>query len=122
MNVLAVTDVQIRGSPERPSAPPEAQASRPAPAVSAAEEAGKNAPQPEPSEKEVQQAAEGVNAFLRSGGSHVQFAFHRETKRMMVQVVDDRTQEVIKTIPAKELLDLSAKIGEVVGLFLDKKG
>ena len=42
--------------------------------------------------------------------------------RVMLEVKDNRTGEVIRTIPSKELLDLSARIGEMVGVFLDKKG
>ncbi|MBI5443904.1 MAG: flagellar protein FlaG, partial [Deltaproteobacteria bacterium] len=78
--------------------------------------------QPKPSTEQVRQAMEGVNAFLKANGTHVQFAMHQETKRMMVEVMDDATGEVLRTIPSKELLDLSARIGEMVGVLLDKKG
>jgi flagellar protein FlaG len=122
MNALAATaDIQIRGSPpgggvaQQPSpvraAPPTPEASHP-----------KTTPEQEPPRAALEKAAEGVNAFLKSSGSHVQFALHEGTKKVMVEVVDNDTEEVVRTIPSKELLDLADRIGEMVGLFLDKKG
>jgi flagellar protein FlaG len=70
----------------------------------------------------VARAVDEVNAFLSSSNSHVQFQVHEASQRMMVEVIDDKTQEVVKTIPAKELLDLAAKIGELVGTLLDRRG
>ena len=124
MNAIAAMDIQIRGSPtagpvvgEAPAPRPAAAEPRPVPPATPNAAAG-NQPDPE----DVKQAAEGVNAFLKSSGSHVQFAYHEGAKRMMVQVIDDTTREVIRSIPSKELLDLAAKIGEMVGLLLDERG
>lgn len=122
MNIIAATDIPIRGSPSVSPAAGEASAPRPAapeprPVPPPAPE-GENQQDP----KDVEQAAEGVNAFLQSSGSHVRFALHKATERMMVEVVDDETQDVIRTIPSKELLDLAAKIDAMVGVLLDRKG
>jgi flagellar protein FlaG len=77
----------------------------------------------EPSYEEVASTTEGVNAFLNSSSaSHIQFSVHEEADRIMVQVIDEDTQEVVRTIPPKELLDLAAKIGEMVGTLLDQRG
>ena len=123
MNVAAVTDIQVRGSPSGGPSAADAAAVRP---VSSEPRPVPNpvpqAAQIEPDPEDVKQAAEGVNAFLKSSGSHIQFAVHDATQKMMVQVIDDVTQEVVRTIPSKELLDLAAKIGEMVGVLLDKKG
>lgn len=120
MNVQAISDLAIRGSPGR-AQPIEPQPMRPVPAE-AVFAPGKPAPEPEPSAEETAQALEGVNAFLASSGSHIQFAVHQASKRMMVEVINNDTQEVIKTIPSRELLDLAAKIGELVGTLLDRRG
>lgn len=124
MNVATVTDIQIRGSPS--GAPTTSEVAAPRPVSSEPRPVPNPAPeqltQNEPDPKDVKQAAEGVNAFLKSSGSHVKFEVHEATKKMIVEVIDDTTQEVVRTIPSKELLDLAAKIGEMVGLLLDKKG
>jgi flagellar protein FlaG len=73
------------------------------------------------SRKELGKVAEGVNAVLENSGSHVRFVLHERAKQMMVQIRDNTTDEVIRTIPSKELLDLAAKIGEMIGVLVDKK-
>jgi flagellar protein FlaG len=120
MNVQAISDVAVRGVPGR-ALPAEAPPARPA---SGGESAAAQQPAavPEPPREAVAQAVDEVNAFLASSNSHVQFQIHEASQRMMVEVIDDRTHEVVKTIPAKELLDLAAKIGELVGTLLDRRG
>lgn len=113
MNLQAISDLVV-GSPGRVPTP----LLRPLNGGAAA--AG--APAEEPSRHEVSNAVEGMNAFLGSANSHIQFAMHEGSHRMMVEVIDNQTQQVVKTIPSKELLDLAAKIGELVGTLLDKKG
>jgi len=117
MNTQAVSDLAIRGSPE-----PRPAGRRPEP-VSASDRADpeRGVPEGEPSPELVKLATEATNSFLHSIGSHIQFAMHQKTKELMVEVIDDATREVIKTIPPKELLDLAAKIGELVGALLDRR-
>ena len=117
MNVHALTDLAIRGSPGSGPAVAETPAPRPVTDAPARERR-----EPEPTQEQVTQATEGVNAFLKASSSHVQFTLHEDSGRMMVEVIDDSTSEVIRTIPSKEILDLAAKIGELVGTLLDKKG
>jgi flagellar protein FlaG len=116
MNTQAVNDLVIQRSPVfRPAgSQPD-----PASALNRAQNAG--APTPQAPPELVRMAAEGVNAFLRLNGTHIQFAMHEKAKELMVEVIDDATNEVIKTIPPKELLDLAAKIGELVGALLDRR-
>ena len=118
MNVQAISDLAIRGSPGR-AQPMELLPARPLADVQSSDRGDAAGELPEPG---VARALDGVNAFLTSSGSHVQFAVHEASKRVMVTVIDNETQEVIKTIPSKELLDLAAKIGELVGMLLDRKG
>jgi len=116
--IAALKDVQIRGSPLK-----EAPLLRSAPATTPVAEPPVQPETPnEPPLPTVEKATEGVNAFLKSNGSHIQFAVHSGTNRMMVEVIDDTTKEVIRTIPSKEVLDLAAKIDEMVGLLLDERG
>ena len=42
-------------------------------------------------------------------------------KEYYVTIVDDRTQEIVKEIPAKKMLDMHAAMTEFVGLLVDKK-
>lgn len=49
------------------------------------------------------------------------FTRHDETGRTMVRITNRDTDEVIREIPAKEVLDLAAKIEEMVGIIFDEK-
>lgn len=76
-------------------------------------------------EKEEREALpkviEGINTVLEKSGSHIRFIEHKASQRMIVEVLDDRTGDVIRTIPSKEMLDLAAKIGEMVGIMVDHR-
>lgn len=49
------------------------------------------------------------------------FTRHDETGRTMVRITNRDTDEVIREIPAKAVLDLAAKIEEMVGIIFDEK-
>ena len=53
--------------------------------------------------------------------THIQFKLHQKTNELMVQVVDQKTDKVIREYPTKEFLDTIAAIRTYVGLMLDKK-
>jgi len=119
MNMQAITELTIRGSPQSGGAQNEAIHKA---QEGVAQRVAEAREEREPSPEEVTQAVEAMNGFLKANNSHIQFALHEKLKQLMVEVVDNRTQEVIKTFPPKELLDLAAKIGEMVGALLDRKG
>ncbi len=49
------------------------------------------------------------------------FAQHEDTGRTMVEVMDRDTQQVIRQIPAEDILDMAAKMEEMIGLLFDVK-
>ncbi|MBW1614648.1 MAG: flagellar protein FlaG [Deltaproteobacteria bacterium] len=51
----------------------------------------------------------------------LQFAVHKPTGKIMVTVTDGFTGEVIREVPPSEILDLAAKIDEMIGLIFDQK-
>lgn len=69
--------------------------------------------------EDIPKIIEGMNTVLAKSGNHIKFVKHPAAGRMMVQIVDDKTDQVIRTIPDKELLDLAAKIGELIGVIMD---
>lgn len=70
---------------------------------------------------DIPKIIEGMNAVLSGSGNHIRFVEHRESSRMMVEILDNKTEEVLRTIPDKQLLDLAAKIGEMLGVLLDHR-
>ena len=49
------------------------------------------------------------------------FSKHNSTGRTMVKVMDRDTNELIREIPAEKVLDMAAKVEEMVGLIFDQK-
>lgn len=49
------------------------------------------------------------------------FVKHEATGRTMVLITNRDTDEVIREIPVKQVLDLAAKIEEMVGMLFDEK-
>jgi flagellar protein FlaG len=52
----------------------------------------------------------------------LQFSVHEASGEIMVTVRDETSGEVIREIPPSEMLDLAAKLGEMVGLLFDQTG
>ena len=51
-----------------------------------------------------------------------QFSVHKASGQMMVTVIDESTGKVVREIPQSEILELAAKMDEMVGMIFDKKG
>ncbi|MBI4595301.1 MAG: flagellar protein FlaG [Candidatus Tectomicrobia bacterium] len=49
----------------------------------------------------------------------LQFSVHEKTGRTMVSVVDEDTGKLIREIPPREILDLDAKIQEMMGILFN---
>lgn len=73
------------------------------------------------SKKNVEEITDGLNDFMQSINTDLRFVLHQKTDQLMVQVVDLKTNKVLREAPPKELLDTLAKIRDLVGAFLDKK-
>lgn len=64
---------------------------------------------------------DSINKFLQSTDSHLRFEFHEELSEYYVTIVNTDTDEVIREIPSKKLLDVHAAMKEFVGLLVDQK-
>lgn len=74
------------------------------------------------SKDEVAQAVDKLNkAMGLFGNEEVRFSIHEQTKHMMIQIIKEDTGEVIAEYPPKKILDLVAKLQEMVGLIVDKQ-
>jgi flagellar protein FlaG len=69
----------------------------------------------------MENTLEGINKYLKESGSSLNFIQDEASGRSAVQVVDEHG-EVIRQIPPQELLDVYAKIRNIVGILLDESG
>ena len=51
----------------------------------------------------------------------IRFTMHQKSNRLMVQLVSEKDQSVLREYPSKEFLDMIANIREFVGILTDKK-
>lgn len=69
--------------------------------------------------KELAREVDNLNKFMQS--NHIKFTLHEKLNEYYVQVVDDQTNEVIREIPSKKVMDMVAKMHEMIGLLVDEK-
>ena len=61
------------------------------------------------------------NKEMEQWGKHLRFRYNEEAEQTYVEVIDLETQEVIISLPPEYLIELSIKLKDIIGLFLDKK-
>jgi flagellar protein FlaG len=71
--------------------------------------------------EQTEKIIKGLNEFLKASNSHLKFEFHEGLQEYYVKVIDDQTNEVIKEIPPKKLLDMYAAMTDYLGLLVDRK-
>lgn len=77
--------------------------------------------QAQPTATTVQEAVDDINKVLHYLNERLEFSVHEETNRIIVRVLDRETEEVLREIPPEQILDLVAKLQELVGLLVDKR-
>lgn len=78
-------------------------------------------PQQEAPKEKLEEVVKGLNEFLKPSHTSLKFVLHDELQEYYVQIIDERTNEVIREIPPKKILDIYAAMMEFVGLIVDKK-
>lgn len=73
------------------------------------------------SKEKLQHAVNTVNEFLQINHNASKFVLHDGLDRYFVQVVDTKTEEVIKEIPPKKLLDAFYEMQKLLGMIVDEK-
>jgi len=73
------------------------------------------------SKDKMQNVVDTVNEFLQVNHNASKFVLHDGLDRYFVQVVDTQTEEVIKEIPPKKLLDAFYEMQKLLGMIVDEK-
>jgi len=71
--------------------------------------------------KDLTQMTEAMNRFVQAMDATIHFKVHEKSNQLMVQVVDQTNNKVLKEFPSSEFLDTMAAIRDYVGILLDKK-
>jgi len=73
------------------------------------------------SEEEVNKSVEKLNKFLEDENVHAVYERHEKFNQIMIKIVNNDTKEVVAEYPPKKILDMVAKMCEMVGILIDKK-
>lgn len=73
-------------------------------------------------DKKIIDAIEKANKQLEIKGTSLRFSIHKITKQIMVKIVSDETEEVIKEVPPEKILDMVADMMVRAGIIVDKRG
>lgn len=69
----------------------------------------------------IQEAVKMMNEMLDINNSTSKFMFHEGLERYYVTVVNRDTEEVVKEIPPKKLLDAFYEMQKMLGMVIDEK-
>lgn len=119
----STSTVQIASSTGKTTSDKEVQKVAPTPAVNLKQESqsSANEQQQEMPMGQAKEMVESMNNFLSSADSQLKFVFHEQLNQYYVTIVDSKTDEVIREIPSKKLMDIHAAMREFVGLLIDRK-
>ena len=73
------------------------------------------------SEKELKEAVDKLSKFIEDDNTQIQYQYHSKFNDLMIKIVNKDTKEVLLEIPPQKILDLVAKMMEMVGVLFDKK-
>lgn|SRR5699024_8001466 len=69
----------------------------------------------------VKTTVEKMNDFMEPALSDLKFVYHEKLDEYYVTIIDPSTEEVIKEIPPKKMLDMYAAMAEYMGILVDEK-
>lgn len=71
--------------------------------------------------EKLEDKVDQLNKTVEVFDKRIHFQIHEATNRIMVQIIETTSEEVIKEIPPEKILDLVARIEEMIGLLVDEK-
>lgn len=72
-------------------------------------------------ERVISEAVDKMNKVIEGHNRRFQYTIHEGTNEIMIKVIDETTNEVIKEIPPKKILDMVASMLEMAGLLVDER-
>lgn len=75
----------------------------------------------EEDKERVSKVVDGLNDFLSPTHTSLKFKYHDELNEYYVTLVDDKTNEIVREIPSKKMLDIYAAMKDYIGIMIDKK-
>lgn len=74
-----------------------------------------------PDNAELERIVKELSLITKTFNKRLDYSINRELEQVVVKVVDNETDKVIKEIPPRELQNLHVRIREAIGLLIDEK-
>lgn len=84
-------------------------------------EAELRTPTPTPTKENVEQAAARIKEVLRGTTSHLEIEIDPDLHKVVIKILSGESGEIIRQIPAQELLDLAKHLDEPKGLLVRER-
>lgn len=81
----------------------------------------KDPPQGTSDSGEVQGAAKQIEQFIHTVAQNLQFKIDDDSGQIVVRLVDNETQKVIRQIPSEEMLEIAKTLDKLKGLLISGK-
>ena len=82
----------------------------------------KEVPGKEIGSEDVRTAAAELKQVLEvASGKRLDFGIHEDNEGLFVKIMEQGTDTVIKQIPSEEIVELRARIDEIIGVILDEQ-
>ena len=78
-------------------------------------------PAPPPTKEQVEQAAARIKKVLRGTTSRLEIEIDPDLHKAVIKILNGESGEIIRQIPAQELLDLAKHLDESKGLLVHKR-
>jgi flagellar protein FlaG len=72
--------------------------------------------------REIELTAETLNDYMKMSETHLQFHVLQQTGRVVIQVVDDESMEVIRQIPPETVVRFAQTMAQLRGLLFETQG
>jgi|WetSurMetagenome_2_1015567.scaffolds.fasta_scaffold1084677_1 flagellar protein FlaG len=73
-----------------------------------------------PTRTQLEDTVKELNAMMERMQTNLLFSIDDASKKVVIKVIDSRTQEVIRQIPPEETLRIASHISKLMGIFIDE--
>lgn len=72
-------------------------------------------------ERIISEAVDKINKMFEESNRRFEYSVHKKTNNIIIRVIDEATNEVIKEIPPERILNIMASLMELAGLIVDER-
>lgn len=72
-------------------------------------------------EEQIKNVTNKMNKLLVGENTHVEYEIHKGLLNAVIKIIDNKTDAVVKQIPAKQVVDAMENLYNSVGIIMDKK-